>query len=175
MCAAFAAASQRAGYVYVLRMLLRGFNRLMAASAAATTATSPSSTCNASPLHYYDKYTFGPPSWAWMRAQGILIYLQPLLPSTTRLFASLRPRLWPELLLTWPVDPGLLNQSAFPAAICPIATATCSRFSTARPACHTCHKQNLTVPRDIKFVVMIYLLKGYIENTEIADVLNLGL
>lgn len=154
-------------------MLLRGFNRLMAAAAAATTATSPSSACNASPQHYYDKYTFGPPSWPWMRAQGILIYLQPPLPSATTFFTSLRPGLWPELLLTWPVDPGLLNQSAFPAAICPIATATCSRFSTARPA--ACHKQNLTVLRDIKFITMICVLKGYIENTEIADVLNLGL
>lgn len=44
--AAFAAASQRAGYVYVLRMLLRGFNRLMAAAAA----TSPSAARQSSAL-----------------------------------------------------------------------------------------------------------------------------
>lgn len=39
VCVAFAAASRRDGYVYVLRMLLRGFNRLMAAAAAATAAS----------------------------------------------------------------------------------------------------------------------------------------
>lgn len=153
VCAAFAAASRRAGYVYVLRMLLRGFNRLMAAAAAAAPAASATAHGIMINTHLGHEFRVG------RAVSGLLNYLAEATSLRRRRRRSglsrfpLRPRLWQELVLTVFAGLGAIESKRISGCNLPNCNSNLLSFfglvlHRQRPA--GSHKHNLSELRNIK-------------------------